>query len=128
MNLNLQSDGVVGTNTGTFAAPIQVVDSLGTIHTLTATFTKTGANAWDYTIDIPGEDLASGTAGTPSQVANGSLVFNSDGTLKTPAPPGQVAVAITGLADGAADMAMNWNLYEPTGAATLTQWSQPSAL
>lgn len=128
MNVNLQSDGVVGVNTGTFAAPIQVVDSLGTTHTLTATFTKTGANAWDYTIDIPGEDLASGTAGTPSQVANGSLVFNNDGTLKTPAPPGQVAVAIAGLADGAADMAMNWNLYDPTGAATLTQWAQPSAL
>ena len=33
MNLNLQSDAVVGTAAGDFSAPIQVVDSLGSTHT-----------------------------------------------------------------------------------------------
>jgi flagellar hook protein FlgE len=129
VDLNLQSDGVVGQPSGSFSAPIQVVDSLGSTHTLTATFTKTAANTWDYSITIPGEDLTSGTAGTPTQLATGTLTFDTNGNLKTPAAPGQVAVAATGLADGASDLTMNWNLYSPTtGAATLTQFAQPSAI
>jgi flagellar hook protein FlgE len=96
---------------------------------LTATFTKTAANTWDYSVTIPGEDLTSGTAGTPTQLATGTLTFDTNGNLKTPAAPGQVAVAATGLADGASDLTMNWNLYSPTtGAATLTQFAQPSAI
>jgi len=128
-DLNLQSNGVVGQTSGTFSAPIQVVDSLGSTQTLTATFTKTGSNAWKYSITIPGEDLTSGTAGTPSQVASGTLTFDSNGNLTAPAPPGVVPVAITGLADGASDMNLNWNLFNSTtGAATITQFAQPSAL
>jgi len=128
-DLNLQSDGVVGQTSGTFSAPIQVVDSLGSTQTLTATFTKTGSNSWGYSITIPGEDLTSGTAGTPSQVAKGTLTFDSNGNLTAPAPPGVVPVAITGLADGASDMNLNWNLFNPTtGGATITQFAQPSAL
>ncbi|HEV8037687.1 MAG TPA: flagellar hook protein FlgE [Bryobacteraceae bacterium] len=128
-NLNLQSNATVGSTAATFNAPIQVVDSLGATHTLTVTFTETAANTWGYSITIPGQDLTGGTAGTPSQVATGTLNFDSNGNLKTPAPPGQVAVAITGLADGAGNMNLNWNLYNPTtGASTITQFDQPSAL
>ena len=126
--MNLESDGVVGAASGSFSAPVQVVDSLGSTHTLTINFTKTGANAWDYTVTIPGEDLSSGTAGTPSQVANGSLAFDANGNLTTPTPPGNVAVAVTGLADGAADMNLNWNLYDANNSSTLTQYAQPSAV
>jgi flagellar hook protein FlgE len=39
-----------------------------------------------------------------------------------------VAVAITGLADGAADLNLNWSLYGANGASTLTQFSSASAL
>jgi flagellar hook protein FlgE len=39
-----------------------------------------------------------------------------------------VAVAITGLADGATDMAMNWNLYDANNNPTISQFAQPSAL
>ncbi len=128
MNMNLQSNAVVGQANASFSAPIQVVDSLGSTHTLTVTFTKTAANAWDYKVEIPGEDLASGTAGTPTSLTNGSIAFDSNGKLTTPAPPGQIAVAITGLADGASDMNLNWNLFDSNNAPTLTQFAQPSAL
>src|ERR1700719_3768539 len=50
-------------NLGTFAAPIQVVDSLGATHSLTVTFTKTDSNAWSYEVTAPGADLASGKSG-----------------------------------------------------------------
>ena len=128
LNMNLNSAGVVGDpTTGSFSSPIQVVDSLGATHTLTVDFTKTGPNAWSYNITIPGEDLASGKAGTPSSVAKGNLTFNAQGQLTAPAAGSPVAVAITGLADGAADLNLNWNLYA-NSASTVTQYSSASAL
>jgi flagellar hook protein FlgE len=128
MNLNLQANATVGDPDATFTSPIQVVDSLGATHTLTATFTETAANTWTYSVTIPGQDLTAGTAGTPSQLATGTLTFDSSGNLLTPAPPATVAVKATGLADGAADMTMNWNLLTPTGTSTITQFASPSAL
>jgi flagellar hook protein FlgE len=129
LDMNLNSDGVVGDpTTGSFSSPIQVVDSLGATHTLTVDFSKTGPNAWSYKVTIPGQDLASGTAGTPSSVATGNLTFNAQGQLTAPAAGSPVAVAITGLADGAADLNLKWNLYSATGASTVTQYSSASAL
>ena len=127
LSANLNSDGVVGQPSGTFSSPIQVVDSLGSTHTLTVTYTKTGPNAWSYNITIPGEDLSSGKPGVPSSVAKGNLTFNAQGQLTAPAPPNPVAVAITGLADGAADLNVNWNLYT-NGASNITQFASASAL
>ena len=128
LNMNLNSAGVVGDpTTGSFSSPIQVVDSLGATHTLTIDFTKTGPNAWSYNVTIPGADLASGKAGTPSSVAKGNLTFNAQGQLTAPAAGSPVAIAITGLSDGAADLNMNWNLYA-NGASTVTQYSSASAL
>jgi flagellar hook protein FlgE len=128
MNLNLDAAGVVGQADGTFSAPIQVDDSLGEPHTLTATFTKTAANTWSYNVTVPGADVTGGTAGTPSSVATGSLTFDSNGNLTSPAAGSPVALAITGLADGAADLNINWNLYDASGNPTITQFAQTSAL
>jgi flagellar hook protein FlgE len=128
MNLNLEANATVGDPDATFTAPVQVVDSLGSTHTLTATFTETAANTWTYSVTIPGQDLKTGTPGTPTQLATGTLTFDSNGNLATPAPPATVAVAAKGLADGANDLTMNWNLLTPTGASTLTQYASPSAL
>jgi flagellar hook protein FlgE len=127
LNANLNSDGVVGQPSGSFSSPVQVVDSLGSTHTLTVTYTKTGPNAWSFNITIPGEDLSSGKAGVPSSVAKGNLTFNAQGQLTAPAPPAPVAVAITGLADGAADLNVNWNIYS-NGTANITQFASASAL
>ena len=128
MNLNLNAAGVVGDTTGTFSAPIQVVDSLGATHTLTVTFTKTGANAWKYAVTIPGEDLTGGTAGKPSSVATGNITFDASGQLKTPAAGTPIDVKVPGLADGAKDLDINWNPYKADGTSTLTQFANPSAL
>jgi flagellar hook protein FlgE len=129
LDMNLNSDGVAGDpTTGSFSAPIQVVDSLGSTHTLTVDFTKTGPNAWSYNVTIPGADLTAGTAGTPSSVATGNLTFNAQGQLTSPAAGSPVAVAITGLSDGAADLSLNWNLYNTDGTSALTQYSSASAL
>jgi len=125
LTANLDAASAVG---ATFSTPIQVVDSLGNTHTLTVNFTETAANTWGYTVTIPGGDLTGGTPGANTTIATGSLSFNTDGTLKTPAAGAPVAVkTTTGLADGAANLTINWNLYDSTGTPTLTQFAQTSA-
>jgi flagellar hook protein FlgE len=128
LTVNLNADGVVGQPSGTFATPISVVDSLGVEHTLTVNFTETAPGNWDYEIDIPGADV--GTPGAPSAVATGSLTFDSNGNLTSPAAPAQVPITITGLADTASDMNINWNLATLNGNGTpvITQYSAASAV
>jgi flagellar hook protein FlgE len=128
LDMNLDSTATVGAASGSFSQPIQVVDSLGSTHAVTVNFTKTAANAWSYKVTIPSADLAAG-AGTTTTLATGNLTFNSSGQLLTPTlANGAIPVAITGLADAAADMSINWNLYTAAGSARLTQVAQPSAV
>jgi flagellar hook protein FlgE len=62
-------------------------------------------------------------------LATGTLTFDAQGRLQTPGPsPGTVAVSIAGLNSGAADMTMDWQLYEPGGTTRITQYSQSSAV
>jgi flagellar hook protein FlgE len=125
---NLQSSAAVGTASGTFSAPVQVVDSLGTKHTLTVTFSKTDNNKWSYEVFAPGEDLTSGTAGTPSSLAKGDLGFDPTGSLTTPTVAnGAIDVPLAGLANGAADLNLTWNLFDSYGQPRITQFDQASA-
>src|SRR5580658_155672 len=101
---NLQASSPVGT---TFSTPITVYDSLGTPQTLTVQYTNTGTNTWSYQVTLPAS--ATGATGTTTTVATGNMTFNSAGNLVTPS--GSVTgINITGLADGAAPMALTWNL------------------
>jgi flagellar hook protein FlgE len=129
LNMNLNSAASTTGTSSTFSQPMTVYDSLGDSHTLTFTFTKTANNSWSYTVTVPGSDVTSGTAGTPSSVGSGTLTFNADGTLQTPAAgSGSIALSITGLADGASDMKVNWNLYDSSGNPQITQYDQSSAV
>ena len=127
MQLNLDSRVALASPGATFAAPIQVFDTLGESHTLTATFTKTAANAWTYTLTIPAADL---TAGGVTTLATGPMTFGPDGNLTSPtAAADPQVVNIAGLADGASNIKINWNLYNPaTGNSTITQLAEPSGV
>ena len=124
MRLNLDASAAAG---ATFSVPAEIVDSLGATHIVTFNFTKTSATDWDYDVMIPGEDLTSGTAGTPSSLATGTITFGPDGQITAPAAPGITPVAITGFTNGAADVAMDWNLFNGADSM-LTQFSQQSAV
>lgn len=130
LSLNLNAAGVVGESSGSFSTSMQVVDSLGVTHDLTVSFTETAPGTWTYNVDIPGGDLTSGTAGTPSNVATGTLTFDSNGVLTSPSAPAQVPIAITGLSDGASDLNINWNLATQNGNGTplITQYAAASAV
>jgi len=124
--LNLNSNATSsGSNPTTFAAPIQVYDSLGNSHTLTITFTNTGANAWSYNVTVPASDLSQGGNTT---ISSGNISFGPDGTLASPTSAGDPqALTVSGLADGASDLNINWNLYN-NGVSTITQLAEPSAI
>jgi flagellar hook protein FlgE len=122
MTVNLDSATAVN---GTFSAPIQVYDSLGQAHTLTVTYTETAPGAWNYAVTIPAADL---TAGGNTTVANGTLTFGPNGQLTDPAAGAPVAISVTGLADGASGLNINWNLYNSSGSPLLTQYAQASAI
>ena len=125
LDANLNAGAAVGSTDATFSTPVQIVDSQGGTHVLTFSFTKTASNAWNYTVTIPAADLKTGGTTT---VATGSLTFDANGNLLTPASSATpVALNVTGLADGAKDMTVNWNLYN--GAqGLLTQFAQSSGV
>ncbi|HSU59359.1 MAG TPA: flagellar hook protein FlgE [Bryobacteraceae bacterium] len=104
--------------TGTYAVPIQVVDSLGGTHSLTVTFTKTATNTWTYSSAIPAADGAI-TGGT------GTINFNSDGTMPAATTP-PTPIVITALTDGAQAMNINWDLFNASGAGAITQYGEAS--
>ena len=124
VSANLNASAAVGDS---FSAPIQVVDSLGNTHTLTASFTNTAPLTWSYDVSIPGADMTGGTPGTPSSLASGTLTFSNAGVLTSPAAGSPIAVATTaGLADGASDLNINWNLFDATGNPLVTQYASAS--
>ncbi len=120
-DLNLNATAVTGED---FSTAIEVYDSLGSSHVLTVAFTKTGtANEWDYSITVPDADLTS--AFTP---VTGTLTFDESGTLTSPAAADTMPqVDITGLANGAGDMSLTWNLWDGV-TPRMTQYAQPSSV
>ncbi|MBZ5698043.1 MAG: flagellar hook protein FlgE [Acidobacteriia bacterium] len=110
--------------TGTFSTSVAVNDALGASHVLTFAFTKTGANAWDYSITIPAADV--GATGNPVVLKTGTMAFNGSGQLITPASD-VAGIAVTGFANGANNLTFNWQLYDPNGSGLLTQVAGSSA-
>ena len=119
MPANLNSAAASGS---TFPSTIPVYDSLGQTHNLTVTYSKTGTNSWNYSVDVPTADTGAAT----TQVASGSLTFDSSGNLTS--PTGNVAINIPTFTDGAAPMNLQWNLHDTSGNPTLTQTDAASAV
>jgi flagellar hook protein FlgE len=127
-DLNLNAAAVSGQPDGTFSTPTEVIDSLGYSHVITITFTKTAtAGEWDYEVTIPGADV--GSTDPSVSLATGTITFDENGRMVTPDPTApSVEIDVAGLADGAADMAIDWWLYTKSGTPRLTQFAQPSAV
>ncbi|MDZ4796857.1 MAG: flagellar hook protein FlgE [Bryobacteraceae bacterium] len=125
---NLNATAAVGDK---FSTPVEVVDSLGARHTLTFQFTKNTDNKWNYDILVPATDI--GGTGVPKSIfasaPSTTFDFDSSGKLTAPALAGSpIALTVTPLANKAADIKINWNLYDTAGAPTMTQFAQASAV
>ena len=95
IDANLSASGVAATSTGTFSAPMQVVDSLGNTHNLTITFTRSAAspNTWSYDVTIPGGDLTGGTAREQQSVLAAPGTVRSIRTERSVTPAGTAPVS-----------------------------------
>jgi flagellar hook protein FlgE len=137
ISANLDSSAAIG---GTASSTLPVYDSLGDPHTLSVTYTKTGANAWSYTVTMPTADLTPTPAAPvpPSEtIATGTLGFSAAGALDSVngvATPAAVAAGIPltippagfTFVDGAAALPITWNL-ETAGTPTITQTATASS-
>lgn len=94
---NLDASATVG---ATASTTLTEVDSLGVTHSVKVTFTKTGANAWDWAATTDPSDVDASTSST------GTISFNSDGTYAggTGSP---VSVALTNGATSPLDVAVD---------------------
>jgi flagellar hook protein FlgE len=118
---NLDSETTIGDAATSSSLPIY--DSLGQTHTLTVSYTKTAANTWNYTVTVPSADLTGGI-GTTTTVGSGTLKFDTSGVLTSTA--NVVPIAIAGLADGAANLAIS-GPFGTAASPTITQNSLASA-
>lgn len=123
---NLDSRAAVG---ATFTASVQLYDSLGEPHVATMTYTKSGAGLWNYALTVPGEAVAGGTAGTPFQIANGTVAFDAQGRLSQVNGGAAADLVITSptWANGAAATNFTWDLVDANNVGTLTGFGSPSA-
>lgn len=132
LDVNLNAAAVSGTIDATYSTPMEVIDSLGNPLVLTVTFTKdaTTPRQWNYQVTIPGDATTAGTPGTPTDLlaTPGTLTFGPGGKLTSPDEAGgSIPIVIPGLSDNAADLTIDWNLYN-NGTPRLTMFSQTSAV
>jgi flagellar hook protein FlgE len=125
LRTNLDAAAGLGTTDGTYSTPITIYDSLGASHVLKFTFTKTASNTWDYEISIPTADLSPGPPAPTGILKTGTLTFDGNGVLTTPAAD-VTGIAITGLADGASNMNFDWKLYD-AGTPVVSQVAAPNS-
>lgn len=123
INLDASASGAPP-NPATFASSIEVFDSLGSTHVVTLNMTKSAtANVWDYSISFPDGDVTS-----PIAPVTGSFTFDASGRMIDPPAAGPFPnINVTGLTNGASDMALTWQVYNGN-SPRLTQFAQPSAV
>ena len=89
LNFNLDSDsGILAAfdiadpeNTSNYSTTVTTYDSLGTSHLLTAYFTKSADQTWEWNIVADSDDLAAGGAEDLTLLATGVLTFDEFGDL-----------------------------------------------
>jgi len=121
MTSNLNATAAVGDS---YSTGMTIYDSLGATHNLTFTFTKTGTNAWNYSVSIPASDVNGAT--DPTVLTSGALTFDGNGMLTDPAA-NISPIAITGFADGAKDLSFTWDLFDKNGNGLLTQMASANS-
>jgi flagellar hook-associated protein 3 FlgL len=108
-----------------FSTTVTVFDSQGTGHNLTFLFARTGATTYKYRVVANSAEIAGGTPGNLYQVApEGTLEFNAGGSLNAGTST-FTDITLTGLTNGAANLAINAANVSFGGS---TQLAQPSAV
>jgi flagellar hook protein FlgE len=115
--------------TSNFSNNVTAYDSLGNAHELTVFYHKNASNSWDWHAMVDGGELTGGVAGTPTEVANGTLTFTTDGALDTEASAGSSwdFVDATPAQQIAFDFGTSITTDAGKGLDGTTQFASPSA-
>jgi flagellar hook protein FlgE len=116
LTTTLNSTSPVG---AAFSSPVTIYDSLGASHVASVTYTKQSSTQWSYAVTLPAGD----EAGTPVN-NTGTITFNSAGVMTSPTT--NPVIGFPGLADGASNLSINFNLLSPTGVPTVSQTAAAS--
>jgi flagellar hook protein FlgE len=122
---NLDAEAADGS---TFTTSIQMFDSLGATHITTMTYTKTAAGQWDYELTVDGAEVDGGIAGTPFQLATGSLTFDGSGILTDVdgAAPANVTINTPDWTNGAVANTLDWEILDGNGTPIVTAFASPA--
>jgi len=136
MKANLQADAVVPAAwdildpaaTSNFSTGVTLYDSLGTPIQAEVYFRKNGAGDWEWHAVTDGANVAGGTAGTLSEIGNGTLSFDTEGKLTA-----QTATSNFSPVAGTAPQAITWDFGDDiasggTGLNGITQFAGTSAV
>jgi len=116
--------------TSNFSTSMTTYDSLGTPHTVSVYYRRTGANSWEYRALANGAEVVGGTAGRNTEVAAGTLTFNTNGSLQNTASTSGGTVSFNG-ATAAQPLAFNFGTPIASGGTGLdgiTQFGTPSTV
>lgn len=107
-----------------YETSFEFYDAQGGAQPMRLAFVKTGPNTWAYEAIYDGDPARIGGAGN-NPVASGTMTFNTDGTLATPAAPVGITVPFV-AASGLAPQTFNLNLGTAGVADGVTQFDTGS--
>jgi flagellar hook protein FlgE len=113
-------DMASGTVSPQFETTIEIFDSQGAARPVRLAFVKSAANTWEYEIIYDGDPADIGGAGN-NPIATGTMTFNTDSTLLTPAPPVTVTIPFDPTS-GLAPQDIDFNFGTPDAADGFTQF------
>ncbi len=120
-------DMYAGNVTPAFEQTVNVYDSQGTARPMQLAFVKTAADTWKYEISYQGPVADIGGASN-NPLAEGTITFNSDGTLATP-PGGTASLDIPWAAStGLNAQSVSVSFGTPGLSNGVTQFDAPSAM
>ncbi len=115
--------------TSNFSTSMRVYDSLGAEHTVDVYFRQSSPGNWEWRALADGDEVVGGTPGGATEIASGTLTFDTSGAL-TAQTTAASSVDFIGAAPG---QTITWNFGDDiasggTGRAGSTQYAAPSAM
>ncbi|MDZ4740193.1 MAG: flagellar hook protein FlgE [Alphaproteobacteria bacterium] len=137
LRINLQSTAAVtspyvagdiaaGTVIPQFETSIEIFDSQGGSRPMSLAFIKSAANTWQYEAIYEGDPADIGGAGN-NPIATGTVTFNTDGTIATPAAAVSITIPFV-AASGLSAQAIDFDMGTPGLANGFTQFDTVSTL
>jgi flagellar hook protein FlgE len=138
MTLNLDSssttpalpwDPANPSTTANYTTSMTQYDSLGNAHQVAVSFRNDGAGNWEWHATTDGGGLTGGTAGTPTEIASGTMTFNTSGALQSQA----TAASSANWLNAAPNQAVAFDFGDDiasggTGLAGTTQYAATSSV